>query len=125
MADPGGGEGPSLEDIQLGKVAFCAPAPPAKRRRMSLPADLEGSARPWWAPERKGNSRADATAGGKRLICKAYQTLVGRAGAGAAPNGPGGPPLIRNEAWFDRRPRSQSREIAAALFGVSGAAAGR
>ena len=110
------------EDVALGKLAYCTPAPSrAKRGRQE--AGLAADERPWWAPERDNGTRTDATATEKRLVCKVYQKLnewVGRWGAEDADA-----PLRRNDTWFAENKNGPIRNIASQLLGLSSATVGK
>ena len=102
------------EDVELGAVALCTPAPSsAKRRRMGcFTGNLETQPpRPDWAPEKHGKSRKELSAFGKRLICKVHDALTAILANDDSP-------LLKNT----ERPRANRRgamgEIASQLFGV-------
>ena len=104
----------SDDDVAFGKVAFCTPAPRQNKRRLGSGEDA-AARMPFWAPERGGSARVDATAAEKRLVCKVYRKLndwLGRR-KGDFP----GAPVLPNADWFASNPNGPIREIAAEPLG--------
>ena len=112
----------SDDDVAFGKVAFCTPAPRQNKRRLGSGEDA-AARRPFWAPDRDGSARVDATAAEKRLVCKVYQKLndwLGRR-KGDFPDAP----VLPNADWFSSNPNGPIREIAAELLGISSTTVGK
>ena len=104
------------EDVAMGMVAFCTPAPSAAKRRLSVGAGAE-EPRPFWSHSRVEKSRIDAAAPEKILVCGVYQKL--NEWLGRWKGDPSDVPVARNEEWFANNRSGPIREIAAHLLGLS------
>ena len=98
------------EEVDMGMVAFCTPAPRKARRRLGAGED-RAETRPFWSQSMFGKSRIDAAAPEKRLVYKVYQKLnewVGRRKGESSDHH-----VKRNEVWFAKNRNGPIREITA------------
>ena len=69
------------DDVDLVKVAFCAPAPRHSKRRIESGGSA-GVRRPFWAPDKGSRSRVDATSAAKGYFARHTESSsTGLAGA--------------------------------------------
>ena len=109
------------EEVAMGMVAFCTPAPREANRRLGAGEDA-AETRPFWSQSRCGKSRIDSTAPEKRIVCKVYQKLnewVGRWKGESSAH-----PVTRGEEWFAKNRDGPIREITAHLLGLSSTTVG-